>query len=51
MYVARGWIGLDNGIKNLLIISWYVVCLCMHACAQFDFMHGVEFVWFICISV
>lgn len=23
----------------------------MHACAQFDFMHGVEFVWIICISV
>lgn len=23
----------------------------MHAGAQFDFMHGVEFVWIICISV
>lgn len=46
-----GWIGLDNGIRNLLIIPWYVECLCMHACAQSDFMHGVEFVWFICISI
>lgn len=51
MHVVCGWIGLDNGIKNLLIIPCYVVCLCMHACAQLDFTHDVECVGFICISV